>query len=304
MKMKTGLLTQFWPLISSNAREFWDITEPSIEDAAIREGIPVELYLYSELGLNYFSVEDFQKRDPFSNTEQFERLFARFDVKGWIAPMPDGRYQVTDRAREGVRRIIQEGDRQLEGFESVCSFDLGRLAGLLEQIVAANRKASEPPHQWAVLERFRVADEASPLIVRVREHHMDLFAYRDDSHLSAARPHFGQAGIVWSTLGAIWSGEAVTAEKMAETMAFRGYEVEEYEVALKAAVEIGWVEPAEVPGEFRLTQAGRELREQVENLTDEYFYRPWAVLNRQELDEFYELLTKLRDDLRSFRKVN
>jgi hypothetical protein len=65
--MSTESLTKFWPLIYSTIKEFWSITEPHIEEAALRNDVPVELYLYSELGLEYFSIEDFQKRDPFSN---------------------------------------------------------------------------------------------------------------------------------------------------------------------------------------------------------------------------------------------
>ena len=83
-KMGVNSLTKFWPLIYSIIREFWGITEPHIADAAVHNDIPLELYFYSELGLVSFSIEDFQKRDPFSNPEQFERLFARLNMKGWI----------------------------------------------------------------------------------------------------------------------------------------------------------------------------------------------------------------------------
>jgi hypothetical protein len=304
MKMEHGSLTKFWPLIYSVVQEFWEITEPHIEDVAIREDIPVELYFCSELGFEYFSIEDFQKRDPFSNPEKFERLFARLNVKGWIAPAPDGRYQVTEQAREGVRRIIQAGDDHLMEFEPAGDFELERLVNILQRIVTANLMASEPPQKWSILNRFRVAAGDSPLIVRTREYLMDLFAYRDDAHLSAARPHFGQAGIVWSVLGSIWSGDAVIPEAMAETMPAHGYEVEDYEVAVKAAIEIGWVEASDVPGTFRLTQTGTVLREQVESLTDEYYYRPWSALTQDELDELYNLLTKLRDQLRAFRQTH
>jgi DNA-binding MarR family transcriptional regulator len=131
---------------------------------------------------------------------------------------------------------------------------------------------------------------------------MDLYAYRDDSHLSAARPHFNQAGIVWLVLGALWKGSAVNAEQMAETMSFRSYDVEDYEIAIEAIVEIGWAEQAEHPHTFRLTQKGRELREQVERLTNQYFYAPWSVLVQAEIDELYDLLITLRHELSVYRK--
>ncbi len=301
--MNTESLIKFWPLIYSAVKEIWNITEPHIEDAAIRIDLPLELYFYSELGLEYFSIPDFQKRDPFSNPEQFEKLFARLVVRGWIAAMPDGRYQVTEKAREGARQIIRAGDTHLANFESMLDVDLEKLALLLKQLVTACADASEPPQKWAILKRFRVADKDSSWLPQIRESLMDLFAYRDDSHLSASHPHFGRAGIVWSVLGSVWSGDAVTADQMTETMAFRGYDVDDYEVAIQAAVEIDWVESAEVFGAFRPTQKGREMREQVERLTNEYFYKPWSVIEQDKLDEMYDLLTKLRDQLHDHKKV-
>jgi hypothetical protein len=129
---------------------------------------------------------------------------------------------------------------------------------------------------------------------------LDLFAYRDDAHLSASRPHFNQAGIVWMVLGALWNKDAVTAKQMAEKMTFRGYEVSDYEVALQATVEIGWVEVDGRADAFRLSQEGQGLREQAEQLTNEYFYAPWSVLMQDEIDELYDLLIKLRDELNVF----
>lgn len=278
------------------------ITEPAIEEAAIRNEIPVELYYYGELGLDYFSVENFQKRDPFSNPEQFEKLFARLDVRGWIEPQHDERYKVTEMARAGATFIVMSGDAKLPPAESFPEIDLERLKALAKQIVLANDSAPEPPEKWAIQKRFRVATKDSPTLVKVREYLMDLFAYRDDSHLAAARPHFNQAGIVWLVLGAAADVDSVTAAKIAEGASFRGYEVNDYEIALQAAQEIGWLEETGESGIFRITQKGKELRAQVEAETDDYFYRPWSALTQDELDEFYELLVKLREGLREIRK--
>jgi len=297
-------LTKFWPRIYSIIREFWSITEPHIEDAAVRNNIPMELYLYSELGLDTFSLVNFQKRDPFTNPEQFEKVFVRLNVKGWIEPMSDGSFHVTEKARKAVRHILQAGDAQLLDFHSMSDNDLKRLAILLKQIVAESTVSPEPPEKWAILNRFHVADERAPVIVRIREYLMDLFAYRDDSHLSASRPHFNQAGIVWIVLGALWNRDAVNPNQMAEKMIFRGYGVSDYEVAIQAAVEVGWAEMDDRPGIFRLSQQGKELREQAERLTNEYFYAPWSVLMQAETDELYDLLTKLREELNVYRKSN
>ncbi|HSL46467.1 MAG TPA: hypothetical protein VK897_23740 [Anaerolineales bacterium] len=299
--METESINKFWTLIHSTIQEFWSLTEPEIEDSAIRNGIPIELYLYSELGLSNFSLIDFKKRDPFTNPEQFEKVFVRLNVKGWIEPMADGSYRVTDRAREGVRHIIRMGDTQLLDFKSMPDTELARLALLLRQLIAECQATPEPPEKWAILIRFRVADEYSPLIVQVREYLLDLFAYRDDSHLAASRPCFNDAGIVWLVLGSLSEGVAVNAQQMEEKMTFRGYDVEEYDIAIQAAVELGWAEQGDQPDMFRLTEEGKRLRAQAEDLTNQYFYAPWSVLLQDELDELYALLTKLHDELRAYR---
>lgn len=301
--MEDTSLIKFWTLIYATIREFWQITEPRIEDAALNLGVPIELYYYSELGLDNFSIEDFQKRDPFTNPEQFERLFARLEVKDWIEPVPDGRYQVTQKARNATRQIIQAGDGHLASFKPRDGLDLGRLIKLLKQITMANGVEQEPPAKWAISRRFRVADKESAPLAQIREYLMDIYAYRDDSYLAAARPHFNNAGIVWLVLGALAGGEDVNAQQIAEKMQFRGYEAFDYQIALDAAVEIGWVELMDTPGMYRPTAKGRELREQVEQLTDEYFYRPWSVMVADELDELYTQLTRLHDQLIEFKKM-
>jgi hypothetical protein len=301
--MENESLTKFWTLIYAVIREFWQITEPRIEDAALNLDVPIELYYYSELGLDNFSVEDFQKRDPFTNPEQFERLFARLEVKDWIEPVPDGRYQVTQKARNATRQIIQAGDKHLAAFKPRDGLDLGRLIKLLKQITMANGVEREPPAKWAIARRFRVADKESAPVAQVREYLMDIYAYRDDSHLAAARPHFNDAGIVWLVLGVLVGSKDITAQQIAEKMQFRGYEAFDFQIALDAAVEVGWAELTDVPGNYRATLKGREMREQVEQLTDEYFYRPWSVMVADELDELYTQLTKLHDQLIEFIKM-
>lgn len=298
--MTNESLTKFWPLIHSVIQEFWATIEPHIEEAAIRLSVPIELYYYSEFGLESFSTAEFRKRDPFSNPLLFEKTFVTLNFKGWIEPLPDEKYRVTDHAREGARQIIQAGDEHLLPFESFTDLDLKRLIMLLKQIVLSNSVALQPPEKWATLNRFHTGDTHSPLVVQIREYLMDLYAYRDDSHISASYPHFGQAGIIWSVLNSLWSHESVTAEQLAETLYARGYEARDYEVALQAAAEIGWAQP--VAGAFKITSKGKKVWEQAEELTNEYFYTPWSVMTREELDELYILLLKLREQLNSFRK--
>jgi hypothetical protein len=133
---------------------------------------------------------------------------------------------------------------------------------------------------------------------------MDMLAYHDDCHLAAAHPHFGRAGIIWIVLDVLCSRETVNAEQAAEILSFRRYETGQYEVALQAAAEIGWAQELSVPGNFSITQRGRDLHIAVEQLTNEYFFAPWSSLIPGELEELREILWQLRDQLSSFRKAS
>jgi hypothetical protein len=305
--METTPLGKFWPLIHSLIQEILMIAEPHIEEAAVRNDIPIELYYCSELGMETFSVEEFSLRDPFSNPEKFERLFARLDIKDWIVPAHEsGRYQVPEKARQAVRQIVRAGDDQLVKLalgELGAEADHERLLALLKQIILANNAAAEPPEKYAIVNRFRVATRNSPVIVQIRECLMDLLAYHDDAHLSAARPYFNEAGIVWSVFGCVRRDHTVTADTIAEMLVFRGYEVEHYAAALQAAVEAGWLEQSGAPGTYRPTSKGLDMYAQVEKLTDEYFYRPWAMFSHDELDELYGLLAKLREQMHGVKKM-
>ena len=300
--MNVESLTNFWPLLYSIIQEIWAITEPHIEEVALQQNIPMELYYYSELGLDSFSKQEFQKRDPYSNPQVFEKVFVTLNFKGWIEPLSDDKYFVKEEAHNAARTLIQAGDRYLLSFESSTTLNLHRLAILLKQIVLANSVAPEPTEKWAVMKRFRVTDQNSPWIVQIREYLMDMFAYRDDCHYAAAHPHFGRGGIIWIVLGALWKNETVTAEGLAESMSSRGYDVHHYDVALQASVQLEWANQTGIPGRYCITQSGRELREQAEQLTNRYFYAPWSVLTKNELYEFSNLLLKLKDQLEHFRK--
>jgi len=168
-------------------------------------------------------------------------------------------------------------------------------------ILKANFEAPEPPEKWAILNRFRTVGENAPPIAQIREALMFIFAYRDDAKLSAARPHFGKAGIVWSILEYVSKKEALNAGQMADRMSIRGYDEFDYKVAIQAAEEIGWVEPESYLRTYRPTRKGREIREMVERQTDEYFFRPWKLMEDGDLEQLYVLLKKLHEQLIQFR---
>lgn len=290
-------LTDLWPLINETVFQFWGVLHRPINEACEREGLPHVLHDYIEMGLEHFSAEEFARRDPYSNPAGFEGEFATLAEQGWIEPEGNGRYRVTERARELTAAVVRAGDAYLGTLEPLPSAELERLRALLARVREANLVAAEPPTRWATVRRFRVADADTPALGGIRELGMDLFAYRDDAHTEAWREHEA-SGLLWDTFSHVQSGDGRFGAEIASAAAFRGYAAADYDDAIAQLVARGWLAPDGEHGRYRATAEGDRLRTDVEHLTDQYFYAPWAVLADAEVGELRSLLTRLRDRLR------
>ena len=60
----------------------------------------------------------------------------------------------------------------------------------------------------------------------------------------------------------------------------------------------GWLEEiAGEPGRTRPTDLGRDVRQEAERLTNQYFYEPWMQLDDDEQTETIDLMNQLRQEL-------
>jgi hypothetical protein len=285
-----------WPAIETSARELWQLVEPPIEAEAARRGVPFELYYYSELGVEYLSSNEFRRRDPYSNPAGWLASFLRLSADGWVEPLNQHRYLVTEHGRQVVRTLTGFGDAYLGTRSTLPQADLSRVLALLRAVVTANQQAPEPPAKWATLRRFRATDSTTPLLGQIRDELMALYAYRDDAHLAAWSP-LGVSGPAWNALATLEQG-AESAAEIAERQAFRGYGAEAYEQFLGEVLFRGWCERTS-SDRYRVTASGRATLAHVEALTDAYFYAPWACLDSSEAREVQDVLTRLVAALRA-----
>ena len=75
----------------------------------------------------------------------------------------------------------------------------------------------------------------------------------------------------------------------------RGHARSDYAAALAELVARGWVAAAD--DSYRLTDAGRTVREDAERAIGQCFFAPWTCLEDGELAELGALLGSLRDGL-------
>jgi DNA-binding MarR family transcriptional regulator len=293
-----------WPPIYATILELWRLARPAFEELAAERSIPLSLHDYAELGLETLSIAEFQRRDPYSRPEGFAAELARLEVDGWIELLEGSgdpttsRYTVLPRARDEVRRLGEAGDARLGTLAPLPDEDLARLRDLLAAVAAANLEAPEPPERWATVRRFRTASEQTPLLGQIRERALDVFAYRDDAHIEAWRPHADPPteGGRWNAFTHVWSGDARSAGAIARAAAFRGYDAAFYGETLAALEARGWL--ASDGGVYRTTAEGQSLRDAVERQTDDWFYAPWAVLGDSGVEEVRDIVLRLLGALR------
>lgn len=108
--------------------------------------------------------------------------------------------------------------------------------------------------------------------------------YRGDGHI-AALTVLGVSGIEAAVLH-VAQGDSWSREPLRKT---RGYTTEQWDTALAALRERGWIEP---DGEG-LTEAGRTVRQEVEDRTDVLALPPWQHLGEAGCQRLRELVRPL-----------
>lgn len=280
-----------WDIIQKLIQRFWELTDGPVNVYANDNNAPIELYKFAELGLDHWSREDFRQRDSYSRWPNLEEMFARLMSNGWLVRAYNNRYRVTPRGQGVVQGMVHAGDQFLGSLTPLPPEDLIRLTGQLRIVVDMSIAAPTPPGKWAIMNRFRGLDTATPPLGMIREMCMDLYAYRDDSHLYAWHSTYPLEGYMWNALSLLWTGQAHTPEAMAQHLAFRGYVTEDYRRALEHLITLGWVQ---FDGErFVTTEQGNTVRSRAENLTDEYFYRPWGVMTNETWQMMHNTLASL-----------
>jgi DNA-binding MarR family transcriptional regulator len=209
-------------------------------------------------------------------------------------------YRLTDMGREAVKDIYEAAHQELGEIQPLPAEDMAGLNSLLQRLVAATLEAPEPEEKWAITySRWTDPGEGAPGSIRTDQFLTDMLRYRDDAH-TAAWKQYNISGTAWEALTFIWRGDANTAEELVEKLPFRSHTVADYEKALHDLVARGWA--VAKAGAYQLTPTGRQIREDAEEATDRFYFAPWAKLSDDEVSGLYELLTRLKDNLREMNK--
>lgn len=183
----------------------------------------------------------------------------------------DGRWDLTSKGRELMKRFRHEADAYLATLPSPLSVeDLARLASLLGRAFEATAASLDRRWHSHISRAARMAgDAAAHPMIALENAVFGLWQARDDCHMAAWR----QAGLDGPTLDAltrIWRGEAASDEDLgAKLTSQRPADVAGELARLRRD---GLVVPEGPP---RTTEKGAKARQAVEDETDRLFFSGW-----------------------------
>jgi hypothetical protein len=139
--------------------------------------------------------------------------------------------------------------------------------------------------------------EDESFLMRIDQLLDDLKAYRDDTHLDSFR-NLDVSGPAWELFSNLWQNEISTVDEMVEKYFSRGRGVGKngYQLAINILCERGWVSEIE-SGRYKISELGKQIRNDAERKTDHNFYRPWRILSADEINKLQLELVKMNKKL-------
>ncbi|MDJ0752310.1 MAG: hypothetical protein QNJ45_02245 [Ardenticatenaceae bacterium] len=244
------------------------------------------------------TVEKLRVRDIYASEQLVAAFLELMRSEGWLVKQSSG-HELTESGRSLITSRIQASNERLRHVDlGEWAPNLNRLESLLARINDASLKAPDPPGAWCLRHSRQRAylSEGHPL-ARIRQYTSDWNAFRDDAHMAAFKMVEPRA-YLWEAFTLIGQPEMNSSEEINRRLFYRGHSAEIYENGLLDLVRHLWLN--QVGNKFSLTAHGEEIRQKVENLTDQFFFAPWSILSENEGDELAALMAGLKSKLEEF----
>lgn len=246
------------------------------------------------------TVENLRVRDTYASERIAQALLDLLASEQWLDRRVDGNssaYHLTAAGRDVIAQMNARYARLTEPLNPMPLADTERLEALLRRIIDASLQSATPPGTWCLAHsRNRAPSDDSIIHLKIIQHFSDFNAFRDDVHMAAFQPQ-EPLGYVWEAFTFVMDETANSADTLFAQLAYRGYSASEFGDALTSLMKRGWLAQDKAAETYHATDVGKSIRADVERLTDEYFYGPWAELSQGEVDEVHELLRRLQEGL-------
>lgn len=246
--------------------------------------------LYAE----YFCI-----RAPYSHPSRWETPLGQLVERGMLAAHGDGQYTLTQTGRDAIVRILDAFYQQLNviNHSALASNEVDQTAHDLKRVIDACLAVSEFAVPGLNDSHRVVPPGDATSLAHIDQAIDDLSAFRDDAHMASFKPH-AISGHAWELFTFLWHEQVKNADEMTEKVTTRGYTRKDYMEALDELVRRGWVEQVQ-DDTYKLTAAGRHIREESEVKTDHFFYSPWAnTFSAEQAAQLHDRLTGIETSLK------
>jgi hypothetical protein len=244
------------------------------------------------------TVTGLRHRDVYASPSIVRAILEMMAAEKWFDRQGEA-YHLTKAGQTLIGERQAWRDDALTTLDPLLEVDLASLESLLDRVINGCLASNEPPGSWCLIHSRRRSPAADAVLsVKLLQYVADINAFRDDAHMAAWRPH-GVMGYTWEAFSLVCASQADSAIALFNQLAHRGYSHHDYGHALESLVNRGWLEVTPEAA-FRPTVQGREIRQQVESLTDAYFYAPWyQSLSEHEIAMVNDLVVQLRRELQA-----
>lgn len=233
-------------------------------------------------------------RGPYTAAEAYLKKLESAAEVDLLVEIDPGKYHLTAQGRLDIQNLMDQGRTLMAESDPLPVDESRRLATLLDQLVRACLEQPTPPGKWCVRHAWKLMPPIEPPFPYTEQALSCLSAYRDDTHLAAWQSS-GLSAVALEALTCIWREEVDSLNALDQKLSYRGHPISVYANALIQLRKMELIAGAD--HSLRLTAHGRTIRDQIEKTTDEYFFKPWSELNKEQNTELADLLLGLRDRL-------
>lgn len=242
--------------------------------------------------------EPFAADTPFAGYNApvvFIDALTALDDLGYLERAGEKGYLPSGKGRTLMKHVSEVRNQAAIAHKPLADNDMTIFIQTLDHLVAAIHTLTEPEKpRFETRLRFRpiIPNPAPTLTLLSTLRRIEEF--RQDSHNAAWKLH-NIGAHAWEILSFLWREEATGYDTLPEYVtSSRGFTRLETEAAFDVLLDRGWITQTEEPGNYRMTKPGNTIRQEAEDLTDQYFFSAWNQLSETNLQDLHTLTTKVQ----------
>ncbi len=233
---------------------------------------------------------DFLTFGPYASASRYEQSLEALAAKNFAEKVEVGRYRVAEAGRKFIEQLYRDYYNAIARHDRLGEADIQRLGDLADRAIAFLVRQPEVPAPITSAARSAFP-ETNRLWVYAERRVTALAVFRDDAHIAAWREDGWSGPRIAVSTALLKAENPLTFEQLRSATA--QLNDKDFKSALSALHSGG--EVSRSPDDsYKLTAAGRQARQVVEDLTERNYAVLFNALLPEELQEMVGLLQNVR----------